>query len=279
MDPEEIHVFSDDGTRIVGTRLGDGPPVVLLPAGPGTSSVSWRHLVPQLGGFACHLVDTRGRGASDLSTDLAPNRLVEDVAAYVGALDQPVALFAWGSQLWALVAAALQSEVAAVVAHEPTAAEALGDLEPDIERLLQAVGAAAASDGPDAAAGAFLDGAATVYDDVDLASGLPQQFWTESTPGIAGFLQEEAHLAAQDTSPTGPETLAAVQQPVLLSRGDRSLPWFGRSVDHIAAQLPRATVRELSDAGHFAPWSDASSLAAIAVPFLDSALGRTEAMP
>lgn len=74
-------VVSTDGTEIAARVEGQGPPLILLPAGPGDSETSWRPLLPLLSErFTCYLMDTRGRGASTNHPDHSPERLVEDVA-------------------------------------------------------------------------------------------------------------------------------------------------------------------------------------------------------
>jgi len=91
---------SDDGTEIVGRVTGQGPPLVLLPAGPGDSITTWRFLLPFLSDhFTCYLVDTRGRGLSAHSNDHSPERLVQDIKAFIKSIGKPVGLLEWGSTL------------------------------------------------------------------------------------------------------------------------------------------------------------------------------------
>jgi pimeloyl-ACP methyl ester carboxylesterase len=73
---ELLHrVVTSDGTEIVARVEGQGPPLVLLPAGPGDSETSWRPLLPWLSErFTCHLLDIRGRGASSLVPGSCPVR-------------------------------------------------------------------------------------------------------------------------------------------------------------------------------------------------------------
>ncbi len=65
---------SADGTVIAGRVAGTGPPLLLLPAGPGDAETSWGRLAPHLQDrFTCHLVDTRGRGAARTPSTTRPS--------------------------------------------------------------------------------------------------------------------------------------------------------------------------------------------------------------
>ncbi|MFD8009752.1 alpha/beta fold hydrolase [Streptomyces sp. NPDC058955] len=75
---------SYDGTRLAFRTLGDGPPLLCLPGGPGRAAA----YLGDLGGLSAHrtliLPDTRGTGASAMPADLATcriDRLVADVEA------------------------------------------------------------------------------------------------------------------------------------------------------------------------------------------------------
>jgi pimeloyl-ACP methyl ester carboxylesterase len=83
MTAERIHkATSDDGTEVAAKVVGEGPALVFLPAGPGTSEASWRYVVPHLSAsFTCYLVDTRGRGLSAAAEDQRPQRLCDDIVA------------------------------------------------------------------------------------------------------------------------------------------------------------------------------------------------------
>jgi pimeloyl-ACP methyl ester carboxylesterase len=75
---------SYDGTTLAFRTLGDGPPLLCLPGGPGRAA----EYLGDLGGLSAHgtliLPDTRGTGASSTPADLATcriDRLVDDVEA------------------------------------------------------------------------------------------------------------------------------------------------------------------------------------------------------
>lgn len=112
---------SADGTTIAHDRLGDGPPVVLLPGATCTRGVT----APLAAALAAHTtvlnVDRRGRGDSD---DLggAPwllEREVEDVAAVIAAAGGAAALYGHSSgAALALHAAAADIGVDRLVLHD-----------------------------------------------------------------------------------------------------------------------------------------------------------------
>lgn len=92
-------VVADNGTEIVARVEGQGPPLVLLPAGPGDSDTIWRPLLPMLDRrFSCYRLDTRGRGGNSDDPDRSPGGLAQDVATFVEGLGQPVGLVGWGHQ-------------------------------------------------------------------------------------------------------------------------------------------------------------------------------------
>ncbi|MFE1382511.1 alpha/beta fold hydrolase [Streptomyces sp. NPDC058740] len=80
---------SYDGTELAYRALGEGPPLVCLPGGPGRAA----EYLGDLGGLSAHrtliLPDTRGTGASAMPADLGScrvDRLVADVEALRGHL-------------------------------------------------------------------------------------------------------------------------------------------------------------------------------------------------
>jgi len=82
---------SYDGTTLAFRALGDGPPLLCLPGGPGRAA----EYLGDLGGLSAHrtliLPDTRGTGASAMPADLATCR-VDHLAADVEALRRHLGL-------------------------------------------------------------------------------------------------------------------------------------------------------------------------------------------
>lgn len=255
-DQDRLHrVESADGTEIVAAVRGEGPPVALLPAGPGDSELSWRHVVPFLSErCTCFLLETRGRGQSDDHPDHSPDRLVEDVLAFAESLDGPIGLVGWGSALWARVAARDDAPLFAVAAYEPGAGEVMPkEAGQRMGEVFQGVGELTGEGRLVDAARAFIDGSDVIYSEEDLATGAPAEFWEAAAARLPLFLQESKQASGSGPGATSPSELERITAPVLLLQGDRSSRWFTDSVMHVAEHVPRGTVRRIAGAAHFGP--------------------------
>lgn len=262
---------SSDGTEIAARVRGQGPPVVLLPAGPGDSELSWRHVVPFLSKqCTCYLLETRGRGESGDHPDHSPVRLVEDVVAFIERIGEPVGLVGWGSALWARVAAENTGLVSAVAAYEPGADEVMS--EETVARLADAftrVGELVSDGRLLDAAQTFVEHSGVIYTDEDLASGVPSEFWVASAPNLPIFFLEQQQAAQSEySSPTDPSVLGTITVPLLLLHGSLSRPWFADSVRHVARHVANATVHQISDAAHFGPYTQPRAVTAEMIRFL-----------
>jgi pimeloyl-ACP methyl ester carboxylesterase len=79
-------VRSADGTRISLAVSGDGPPLLVVP-GALSDRTAWTVCAPLLAaGRRVHVIDRRGRGASEDARSYEPDREVEDVLAVLVAL-------------------------------------------------------------------------------------------------------------------------------------------------------------------------------------------------
>lgn len=113
-------VASPDGTRIAYWRSGAGPPLVLVHGAMADHTTTWRYVLPELERhFTVYAMDRRGRGASGDSADYKLQLEVEDVAALVDAIDEPVNLLghSFGGML-ALEAALLTSNLRRLILYE-----------------------------------------------------------------------------------------------------------------------------------------------------------------
>ena len=274
----EIHrAVSDDGTEIVGRVHGTGPPVVLLPAGPGDSETSWGVLLPILSErFTCYLMDTRSRGLSDQSSDLSPERLVEDVVAFAESIGEPVGLVGWGSPLWARVAAQNTTAISSVVAYEPGVFEVMSEEDATrFEGVVERVGELVSEGRLANAAQAFIENSGFVYTDEDLASGAPADFWDAAAPNIPVFLQEEQQAAESERpSSTASSVLQRITVPVLLLYGNQTKPWFRDSVRYVAEHVADTHVREIGGAAHYGPHTEPEAVADELVPFFERHQGK-----
>jgi pimeloyl-ACP methyl ester carboxylesterase len=265
MNDNRIHrATSDDGTEIVARVRGQGPPVALLPAGPGDSELSWRHVVPFLSEqCTCYLLETRGRGESADHPDHSPDRLVEDVVAVAESIGEPVGLVGWGSALAARVAARNGAAVFAVAFYELGAGEVMSEESGRrMGEVFAVVGKLAAEGQLVDAARAFIEGSDVIYSEEDLASGAPAEFWEAAASRLPLFLQESKQAAGSgQPGPTSPPELGKITVPVLLLRGDRTSQWFSDSVQHVAEHVADARVRQIPGAAHFGPYTHPGAVA------------------
>jgi pimeloyl-ACP methyl ester carboxylesterase len=260
---------SQDGTDIAARVEGAGPPLVLLPAGPGDSEMSWGPLLPHLRDHVtCYLLDTRGRGLSANHPDHAPERLVEDVRCFIDTLGEPVRLLEWGTALWAQVAADCRDGIAGVVAYEPGVDEVMSEeIASRIGSAFERVGSLVAEGKLIDASRAFVEAGDAIYlpDELEQAA---RPFWEAAAPNLPAFLQEleQAHEPGC-VSQTDPSVLAKVEVSVCLLQGTASLKaaprrWFADSVRYVAEHVAKASVRELAGLAHFGPWLEPKPVAA-----------------
>ena len=115
-------VVSQDGTPITFYRRGKGQPLVLVHGTGGTNPVmGWTAVLPTLEEqFTIYAIDRRGYGASGDSPAYAVEREIEDIAAVVDSIGEPVNLLGHSfGALCALEAALLTPNLRKLVLYEP----------------------------------------------------------------------------------------------------------------------------------------------------------------
>lgn len=255
---------SNDGTQITARVLGKGPHVILLPAGPGDSELSWGNVTNYLSDrCTCHLLETRGRGQSGDHPDHSPDRLVEDVLAYARSIGENAGLVGWGSALWARVAVRNPSEIFAVAVYEPGAGEVMRpETGKRMGEVFGRVGEHVAEGRIDEAARVFIENCDVIYSKEDIADGAPADFWGSAAERLPLFLQESKQASGSgQPGATSPETLGKIKVPVLLLHGNRTSQWFNDSVQHVAGLLPDSRTRQIKNAAHFGPITNAEAVA------------------
>jgi pimeloyl-ACP methyl ester carboxylesterase len=263
---------SKDGVRIAASVVGQGPPVLLLPAGPGDSELSWRHVVPFLSEkCTCYLLETRGRGMSDDDPDHSPDRLVEDVLAFAGSIGEPVGIVGWGSALWARVATRNPDSVFATAVYEPGAGEVMTpETGNRMGQIFSGVGEHVAAGRVSDAANTFIENCDVIYSQEDIDSGAPADFWSSAAERLPLFLQESKQASGSGKpGATSPETLGKIKMPVLILQGDRTSQWFSDSVKHVAKHTGNTTVHKIHGAAHFGPITHAQEVANVMAQFFD----------
>jgi pimeloyl-ACP methyl ester carboxylesterase len=116
-------VTSQDGTSIAYYRSGTGMPLVLVPGTGGSNpAVGWTAVVPALEKhFSIYSVDRRSRGESGDGSTYAIEREIEDIAAVVDSIGEPVNLLGHSfGGICALEAGLLTRNIRKLVLYEPS---------------------------------------------------------------------------------------------------------------------------------------------------------------
>ena len=267
MNEERIHrAVSGDGTEIVGSVHGDGPPLVLVHGFMDDGTFQWKPAVPYLADrFTCHVMSVRNRGQSGHSEDLSPPRIVDDVVAYVSSIGEPVGLvgLSFGGRN-VLGAASRLANLTGVVAYEPAVVEALTEEVRD--RMVSTV----MSEAEQVQQGRLADGmriwSEFVGNDEENAAleeaNAFDVLGANAPADLAIFQQVRDYEGA---GPTDASALAKITAPVLLLKGgstaEASASWFDASVQYVSEHVQQTTVHEFPDLGHLGPMIDPDRVA------------------
>ena len=245
-----LFVTSADGTQIAFEKTGEGPPLVLLPAGGGNDHTRW-----ELGGvrkafagqFTTYAVDTRGLGQSGDAADYNLDREFEDVAAVVNSVKEPVNLLGHSfGALLALNAALLTDNLRTLILYEPPikvgehelySKEVLGELEQLLEKgekekflatFLQDVGGASTAE-------------------IDMLHKAPN--WQSRV--------DAAHVILRGLQAVGnyrfeANRFAEVKTPTLLLTGSESPPLLKNATEAVHQALPNSRIVTFEGHGHVA---------------------------
>lgn len=113
-------ITSSDGTPIAYERTGSGPPLVLV-HGTTADHTRWTPVRPAFEEhFTVYAMDRRGRGESGDADEYDLEREVEDVAAVVDSVDEPVVLLGHSYGALCTLEAALRTDnLRALILYEP----------------------------------------------------------------------------------------------------------------------------------------------------------------
>ncbi|WP_373495359.1 alpha/beta fold hydrolase [Aquiflexum sp.] len=268
----KVHrTVSDDGTEIAGRIIGHGPPLLLMPAGPGDSETSWCRVLPFLiARFTCYLVNTRSRGLSGKSEDLSPRRLAEDVSAFAKSIGEPVSVVCWGT--FVLPNKVLNGEtISGIAAYEPFVSNLESKEETEHQNeLFGHMGELVYKGHYSEAANYFLENF-RYYNDEDMAVGAPKVFWKTAEPNIPVFFQElDQANRSKEPDPTDHSVLREIKVPTLLLKGSQSHPIFIKSIDYCYEHLDNSEVRQIEGTGHFGPYIRPEAVARNLVEFFEN---------
>jgi pimeloyl-ACP methyl ester carboxylesterase len=238
-------VVSQDGTAIAFDRAGDGPPVILVNAGPTDRTAN----APLAGLLAPHFTvlnyDRRGRGDSGDTAPYAVDREYEDLEAIIDEAGGSADVFgSSGGGILALEAAARGLAIAKLAVWEPpyildgTRPPVPADYRQQLDEL-QAAGRRG--------------------DMVELfltqAVGMPAEFvapvrqspFWPSMEAVAPALVYDAMIVGDFSLPTA--RVAAIKVPTLVIDGGQT-PWLSATAQAVAAALPDAQRRTLEGQPH-----------------------------
>ncbi|HET7311528.1 MAG TPA: alpha/beta hydrolase [Mycobacteriales bacterium] len=262
-------VAAADGCRLVVHSLGDGPPLLCVPGGPGRAA----EYLEDLGGLAVHrqllLLDNRGTGASELPADRSSLQLprladdVEDVRRELGLTPADVLAHSAGCPVALLHAGRHEDAVRRLVLVTPSG-RPFGWPADDVQEIR-----AARSDEPWFAEAAEAQ-EAMEHANPRMRSELEKETrpfwygrWDERAQQHAAGADRQMSLRASAGYPPGPdydpvaarESLRSVRADVLVVVGDRDALTGASVAESFAEMLPSAEVATIAGAGHF-PWVD-----------------------
>lgn len=279
-----VHFDAADGTRLGLHVIGEGPPLVCVPGGPGRASAYLEDLAGLSATHTLLRVDLRGTGASELPEDRASlsfPRLADDIEdlRIARGLDTIDLLAHSAGCFVALVYAARYPDRLSRLILLTPSGRGFGDVGDDVERIR-----ASRSGEP------WYAEAAAVEAEVAMAPphrrDRPHRElrvfsygrWDERAQAHAAATDSQMSLRAMAAfgSPSfdGAEFLAALKAlegPALIVVGSLDGATGVEAGHVIAAALPNARVEEIAGAGHY-PWVDTpDELRDLLVSFLDSA--------
>ena len=257
-------VRSADGTPISVERIGDGPPLVVVP-GALSDVASWSACAPLLAdGRSALVVDRRGRGASGDAETYQVEREAEDVLAVLDELGVPTDLLGHSSGAILALEAAERSpaHVQRLVLYEPPVFIDVEDSVPaDLPERLDTLLAEGDADG---ALETFLrEGPRTPEGEIR---------WLRAHTGWQRMLAMARTVTydARISQMFDPDLdrLASMETPTLMLIGSLSPPRMRKGSEAIAASLPRVQIEELEGQAHIAHQSAPDALAAAVLRFL-----------
>jgi pimeloyl-ACP methyl ester carboxylesterase len=262
-------VTAADGCRLAVHAVGDGPPLLCVPGGPGRAA----EYLEDLGGLAAtrqlQLLDNRGTGASELPADRSSLQLhrladdVEDVRRELGLTPADVLGHSAGCPV-ALLHAGRHGDVVRRLVLVTPSGRPFGWAADDVEEIR------AARSGEPWFAEAMEAQQAMEHANPRMRSELEKETrpfwygrWDERAQQHAAGADRQMSLRANAGYPPGPdyeplaarESLRAVRAEVLVVVGDRDALTGASVAQSFAQVLPRARVVTIAGAGHF-PWVD-----------------------
>ena len=240
-------VTSADGTEIAYERSGSGPPLVLV-HGAGLDHSFWdlSDLRPALAEhYTVYAIDRRGRGKSGDADEYELEREVEDVAAVVESIDEPVTLLghSFGAVV-ALNAAARIDTLRGLVLYEPGIS--FEDGFPLMEQMLGTIRPLIADGEMEQALLTVLNTVRTPEPAVEELRSGPH--WQTLVDAADTLPREFEQLIEYEFEP---DRFRDVTTPTLLLLGAESSPGAMGATETLDETLPDSRIGRIEGADHF----------------------------
>lgn len=244
-------VRSADGTTIAYERFGAGPALILASgafcdrATPASGTALARRLADR---FTTIAYDRRGRGDSnDLGAEPSLAREVEDIAALIAAIGQPVSLFGMSSGGALVLEAVLAGlPVDKVAVYEVPYAVTAGREQQSRDYFSELSKTLAENRRADAAR-LFMRTAGVPE---DMIAGMEHSPYWSGMQAIAPTLMHDALAMHFSTGGRIPEALARLSNRTLVAVGSDSPPMLTEPGRALADLLPNATFELLPEQTH-----------------------------
>jgi pimeloyl-ACP methyl ester carboxylesterase len=252
-------VRSSDGTEIAFDRLGAGPAVVIIGAGPTDRSANAPVAELLAARFTVFNYDRRARGDSGDTPPFSVDREYEDLAAVIKVAGGTACIFGTsGGGVIALEAAARGLGVAKLGLWEPPYVLDSEDVRPPADYEAQLAIAVTEARPGDAVELFFTHAAGMPAEFV--ASLRDQPFWP-AMEQLAQALVYDAAIMGDFRPPT--ERLATIGVPTLVVDGGTT-PWMSRTADAVSELVAGAQRRTLPGQPHNV---DATAIAPVLIDF------------
>jgi len=240
-------VTSKDGTKIAYDKVGQGP-VVILVLGALNSRKSGAKLAKLLSShFTVISYDRRGRGDSTDTVPYAPQREIEDLAALIDEVGEPVCLYGHSSGAAIVLEAAikLRKQVKKLAIYEAPyslgvdASKASKEYDRQLKKLL-------ASGRKGDAVALFVRNVGVSDKQIQAMKRMPM--WRGLKTLAPTLAYESAVLGKGHSLPTA--RLARITTPTLVMHGGKGAPSMRDAAQAISEAIPKAQLRTLAGQTH-----------------------------
>jgi pimeloyl-ACP methyl ester carboxylesterase len=233
-----------DGTTLAYERIGQGPAVVFVPGVFNLRDTCAPIAAELAADFTCLTYDRRARGDSGNTQPYAIEREVEDLRAMIDVAGGRATVFGYSSgATLALRAAADGLPIDRLFLYEPPfrfdnqPPAPAADLPQRLQRMVDE------GRGADVVTTFQLEG---IGMPPDVVAGIRQAPFFARLEAIAQSVVHDATITGSMPVPT--PAMAAVQVPTVVMRGGQTWPMLAVAAERLAALLPHATLRVLTDA-------------------------------